>query len=532
MFPRLGYLKYFGYLQGHAPMKLMQFDVDVSVSINEINADGMMLVFPVDATPGPKLDALIGKLPVWLKADFSTVARKRKFEAKAGSSISFDAPDGTRKSLVCVDAKAGAFELLVAARNVMGSGVFDAKVKRLAIDLTHAGSKTQEFADAFVSAAAAKIYKFPKYKTETKTLAKGEKPAKDEQQSLRLCLVVHKSDVKSVEAVVARAADLTTAGTNLVRWLAKRAGNDLTCKNYIDYLKKLSRDRKWGFKLHGHDTLTKMKAGAFLAVVKGSAHKDYGIVEITYAPKGKSTKHLALVGKGLTFDTGGHSLKASAYMLGMNGDMAGSAVALAILNIASLEKWPVKVTAYLAIADNMIGPLAYKPSDVIVSMKGTTIEIIDTDAEGRMVLADTLHYAAKSKPTLMMDFATLTGACVRAIGTTYSGVFTNRESLHADLIKAGKLSGERVWPFPMDKDFAECLESTVADLKQCREKGGVDHIEAAQFLMHFAGDETPWVHVDLSAIEHPGGLAHVATDENGFGVRFATTFIREQLGIK
>jgi leucyl aminopeptidase len=152
--------------------------------------------------------------------------------------------------------------------------------------------------------------------------------------------------------------------------------------------------------------------------------------------------------------------------------------------------------------------------------------VIDTDAEGRLVLADTLCMAAQTEPSLIMDFATLTGACVRAIGTTYSGVFTNREDLHQDLVKAGKNSGERVWPFPMDKDFASCLESTSADYKNCREKGGVDHIEAAQFLMHFAGDKSPWVHVDLSSIEHGEGLAHVPTTETGFGVRFATEFAR------
>ena len=385
-------------------------------------------------------------------------------------------------------------------------------------------------ADAFVSAAAARLYKFPKYKVAKKDKDKGPKP--DEGQDLEIGVVVTKSHVDSVESVVRSALNTTTSGTNLVRWLAKRAGNDLTCKAYVDYLKSLSRDRKWSFKFHGHDALTRMKAGAFLAVVKGSAHKDYGIVEMTYTPKSKTSKHLALVGKGLTYDTGGHCLKPSAYMFGMHGDMAGSAVALAVLNIAAIEAWPVKVTAYLAIADNMIGPHAYKPNDVIASMKGTTIEIVDTDAEGRMVLADTLHFAAQSKPTLMMDFATLTGACVRAIGTTYSGVFTNRSELHAELIKSGKDSGERVWPFPMDKDFAECLESSVADIKQCRQKGGVDHIEAAQFLMHFAGDQSPWVHVDLSSIENSGGLGHVPSEETGFGARFATTFARGFLGLK
>ncbi len=510
-------------------MKPISLEVEVVTSLGDLRPDGMLVVLPVDSKEPSKPDNLAKTLPATFKAEFLTVAKKRKFTGKPGASLVFDGADGVRKGVLCVDLKSSLFELLTVARKNVDSVVFDAHVKNLAVDLTHVGAKGDEIADAWISAAAAKLYKFPKYKTPKKVKDNSED---DEAEDLSVVFVVGKPRVASVEGSVARALNATTSGTNLVRWLAKRSGNDLTCKAYIDYLRQLGKERKWSFKHHDHDALTKMKAGAFLAVVKGSEHKDYGIVELTYTPKSKSAKHLALVGKGMVFDTGGHCLKPSAYMLGMHGDMAGSAVALAVLNVASLESWPVKVTAYLAVADNMIGPKSYKPNDVITSMKGTTIEIIDTDAEGRMVLADTLHLAAQTKPALMMDFATLTGACMRAIGTTYSGVFTNRDELHADLIKAGKESGERVWPFPMDKDFAECLESTVADYKQCREKGGLDHIEASQFLMHFAGDHSPWVHVDLSAIEHSGGLAHVPTEETGFGVRFATTFLRDHFGIK
>jgi leucyl aminopeptidase len=504
-------------------MKAINLGVSVSTSISGRDSDGFLCVIGVDGKNHSKLESMTAKLPAWLKQEFIQLAKKRDFKPKAGGFLAFDSTEGVRKTLMLVDSKASKFELLSAARKVIEPAVFDAKVKNLTVDLSQVGALSDDLADAIISSAAAKLYKFPKYEGPQKD----KKPkSKIEDDTLDICVVVTKVHTKSVQKIVERSITQTTAGTNLVRWLAKRAGNDLTCKNYVSYLRQLSRERRWMFKHHTHDWLEKMKAGAFLAVVKGSPHKDYGIVELTYTPKVKTTKHLALVGKGMVFDTGGHCLKPSAYMLGMHGDMAGSAVALAVLNVAALEKWPIKVTAYLAVADNMIGPQAYKPNDVITSMKGTTIEIIDTDAEGRMVLADTLFYAAKSKPALMMDFATLTGACIRAIGTTYSGVFTNRLDLHTDLIKAGANCGERVWPFPMDKDFAECLESTVADLKQCREKGGVDHIEAAQFLMHFAGDETPWVHVDLSAIEHSGGLAHVASDETGFGVRFATEFLR------
>lgn len=511
-------------------MKPVSLEVEVVGSVSNARADAMMLLLALDAKESQKPDQVAKNLPAWIKSDFLALAQKRKYNAKAGSAFIFDAPDGLRKSLLCIDSKSSLFEMLTIARKNIDAAIFDAKVKSLVVDLSHIGARADDFSDALISAAAAKLYKFPKYKTISKDKTKAD--SDDDLNDLSVTFVVGKPRIPAVEAATIKAMNATTSGTNLVRWLAKRAGNDLTCKAYVDYLRSLAKERRWIFKHHDHDALTKMKAGAFLAVVRGSEHRDYGIIELTYTPKSKSAKHLALVGKGMMFDTGGHCLKPSAYMLGMHGDMAGSAVALAVLNVAALESWPVKVTAYLAVADNMLGPKSYKPNDVVTSMKGTTIEIIDTDAEGRMVLADTLHLASQKKPALIMDFATLTGACMRAIGTTYSGVFTNREELHGDLIKAGKKSGERVWPFPMDRDFVECLESTVADFKQCREKGGVDHIEASQFLMHFAGDHSPWVHVDLSAIEHSGGLAHVPTEETGFGVRFATTFLRDYFGIK
>jgi leucyl aminopeptidase len=147
-----------------------------------------------------------------------------------------------------------------------------------------------------------------------------------------------------------------------------------------------------------------------------------------------------------------------------------------------------------------------------------------------MLLADTLHIASGEKPDLLLDFATLTGACVRALSTLYSGVFTNRQDLIPTLMNAGRESGERVWPFPMDADFAECLKSDVADIKQCRVSGGVDHIEASLFLKEFVGKDIPWVHVDLSAAENSGGLAHIETEVTGFGVRFVARFVRNYWG--
>ena len=202
-------------------------------------------------------------------------------------------------------------------------------------------------------------------------------------------------------------------------------------------------------------------------------------------------------------------------------------LAVGLFKLAVKEKWTHKVSCYLAISDNSIGDEAYRPNDVVTSLKGKTIEVVHTDAEGRMVLADTLHLASQDKPDLMMDFATLTGACVGAIGTTYSGAFTNRDEFHSLIVEAGKRSGERAWTFPLDDDFGECLKSDIADIKQCRLKGGVDHIEAAYFLREFVAKDVPWIHMDLASSGNSGGLAHVPTDCTGFGVRLCSQIIKD-----
>jgi leucyl aminopeptidase len=158
-------------------------------------------------------------------------------------------------------------------------------------------------------------------------------------------------------------------------------------------------------------------------------------------------------------------------------------------------------------------------------VNGTTIQVIHTDAEGRMVLADTLALAAREKPSVIIDYATLTGSCVAALTERYSGVFANRTAANALLQAAGAESGERVWPFPMDDDFDELLKSDVADIKQCSAENAGDHILGARFLSRFVPKTIPWVHVDLSAGQHKGGLAHVPSDITGFGVRLTVELL-------
>ena len=318
-------------------------------------------------------------------------------------------------------------------------------------------------------------------------------------------------------------------GNALARYLTALPQNELTPTLYRKRIAVLTREFGWKSQFFSIAQLEKKKAGAFLAVAQGSPHRDGGILRLRYQPPDtKSDTGLVLVGKGICFDTGGVNLKPHNYMVGMHEDMEGSAVALGALLALTRLNAPFPVDCWLAICTNHIGPDAYNPGDIITAVDGTTIETVHTDAEGRMVLADTLVLASRTKPKLIIDYATLTGACVYAIGKTYSGVFTNQTRFLPLMVKAGVDSGERVWPFPMDEDYDEALESKFADTKQCSSDPGVDHILGARFLQRFVKNDCPWIHVDLSSGNNKGGLAHIPTDTTGFGVRFTLNLLLDQ----
>jgi leucyl aminopeptidase len=318
-------------------------------------------------------------------------------------------------------------------------------------------------------------------------------------------------------------------GNNLARYLTAQPPNELTPGRYRRRIEQLARACGWKTEFLDVKKLKARGAGAFLAVAQGSPEPDAGILHLRYTPKKKSArKPLALVGKGICFDTGGTNLKPARHMHGMHEDMEGSAVALGALLALTELKADFPVDCWLALAQNHIGPKAYKQNDVVKAANGTTIEIVHTDAEGRMVLADTLYFASQQKPKLLVDYATLTGACVGALSTRMSGTLTNRDKLIPVLIEAGNSSGERVWPFPLPKDFEDALKSDIADVKQCTLDNDADHILAATFLKKFLVNDPDWVHVDLSAGNHKGGLAHIPTDVTGFGVRFTLNLLLDQ----
>jgi leucyl aminopeptidase len=317
-------------------------------------------------------------------------------------------------------------------------------------------------------------------------------------------------------------------GTHLARYLATLPPNFLNTKTYGETIRKLAKQHGLSCRFYSKGQLKKMGAGAFVAVDQGDLSSNGGIYEISYLPKGAQKKKLiSLVGKGICYDTGGYDIKVGGNMATMKGDMQGSSVALATLIAVSKLKLSVRMKAFLAITENHISPSAYKADEVVTALNGMAIEVVNTDAEGRMILADTLTLACRDEPDCVIDFATLTGSAVRAIGTKYSAGFTNREKFHDTIKSAGARSGERVWTFPIDSTFGKALESKIADTLQCVKGSGPDHILAAYFLSRFVSKKVPWVHIDLSSSENEGGIGHVDSLFTGFGVRWALQFIQD-----
>jgi leucyl aminopeptidase len=328
-------------------------------------------------------------------------------------------------------------------------------------------------------------------------------------------------------------AQALAEGNTLTRSLTVQGPDELTPGVYRKRIKALARRYGWTVEEYGFDKLKKMGAGAFCAVAQGSPAKDAAIVRVGYKGPKKgsgvrgqgSGKKVAFVGKGICFDTGGHNLKPAKYMQGMHEDMNGSAVVLGILAAASRMKLPLELDGWVAIAENHISPQAYRQNEVVKALNGTTIEIVHTDAEGRMVLADTLTLAAKAKPDLIADFATLTGSMHYALGNRMSGVFASSSAIAHQASRAATASGERIVVFPYPEDYDSDLDSTVADVKQCSMEGEADHILATRFLSRFVGD-TPWLHMDLSGHTCKGGLGAVMSDANGFGVAWGVALLQ------
>ena len=307
----------------------------------------------------------------------------------------------------------------------------------------------------------------------------------------------------------------------LCRWLCIQPSNVLDPATLVEFCKTYATKHHLEFEHIDVAALKKKGAGAFLAVA-GKKSKG-GIVRISYRSKKKARRTVSFVGKGICFDTGGLNVKAPKHMIGMHADMAGAAAAFAATIAAAQLKLQIDVDAWLVIAENLVGPEAMKPGDVVKTLSKKTIEIVDTDAEGRLLLAEGLGVATKTKPDAIATLATLTGAMAVAVGTRMSGL-TGNKGLVEKALEASKDSGERMHEFPLPKDYADKLDSKIADIAQCATSSEADHILAGLFIKEFTKN-LPWLHVDLSAATSENGLGSVPTDQTGFGANWAVCWL-------
>jgi leucyl aminopeptidase len=316
-------------------------------------------------------------------------------------------------------------------------------------------------------------------------------------------------------------------GTFFARDLVSEPGNIL---HPDEYAKRLSALKKYGLKINIYDDkqLKKLGMNALLGVGQGSIRGSY-LVTMEWKGTKNNSKPLAFVGKGVCFDTGGISLKPAKFMEDMTYDMAGSATVVGLMKNLALRKAKINAVGVVGLVENMPGGNAQRPGDIVKSYSGKTIEILNTDAEGRLVLADALTFTEKKfKPKFMVDLATLTGAIIVSLGSEYAGLFSNDEKLSKQLLNAGEKVDEKLWRMPLHKNFDKLIDSKNADMQNINYVGGAGSTTAAQFLQRFILNKTPWAHLDIAgmAFSKYGGALN-SGGATGYGVRLLNKLIED-----
>lgn len=353
-------------------------------------------------------------------------------------------------------------------------------------------------------------YAFDKYKTEA---------AKKNRKSALGRVVFYSSSktpgTNAAKAAINRGAVIGEA-VNIARDLVNEPAESMTPQIFASRARKAANEAGFTCKVDGEAAIVRKKMGLYMAVARGSSNPPR-LVTMTYAPKNAKGKPIVLVGKGLMFDSGGYSLKPSASMETMKCDMAGSAAVLGAIYALAKLKVRKHVIAIVAACENMIGPEAYRVGDIYTGMNGKTVEVLNTDAEGRLTLADALIYAQTFKPELLVDLATLTGACVVALGEQTVGVFPSDEKVGDEILSAFRRAGEDAWPLPLNPRLKPLLKSDIADMKNVGSRWG-GAITAALFLKEFV-DGVKWAHLDIAGPAfQKSSVGHLPKGGSGVGV--------------
>ncbi|MDC3121161.1 leucyl aminopeptidase [Candidatus Pelagibacter sp.] len=428
-----------------------------------------------------------------------------------------------KKEIVAYDISSKKKIILIALKKKMTSSVAESlgakfydkfknlKQNHININSDSAQSTLKNFIGHFLHGLKLKSYTFDKYKS------------KKEKKNLFIDILGKNipsfSDQSKFQAV--------EEGTFFARDLVSEPGNIL---HPDEYAKRLSQLKKIGLKVNVYDEkkLKKLGMNTLLGVGQGSIRGSY-LVTMEWKGLKNNSKPLAFVGKGVCFDTGGISLKPAKFMEDMTYDMAGSATVVGLMKSFALRKAKVNAIGVVGLVENMPGGNAQRPGDIVKSYSGKTVEILNTDAEGRLVLADALTFTEeKYKPNFIVDLATLTGAIIVSLGSEYAGLFSNNDKLSNQLINAGEKTDEKVWRMPLNNNFDKLIDSKNADMQNINYVGGAGSTTAAQFLQRFILNKTPWAHLDIAgmAFSKYGGALN-SGGATGYGVRLLNKLVED-----
>ena len=373
-------------------------------------------------------------------------------------------------------------------------------------------SKIKNFVGYFLHGIKLKSYEFNIYKS------------KKNKKLVSINVIGNKNKISSQDQLRFKALE---EGTFFARDLVSEPGNIL---HPDEYARRINSLKKFGLKINIYDEkkLKKLGMNALLGVGQGSIRGSY-LVTMEWNGAKNNTKPLAFVGKGVCFDTGGISLKPAKFMEDMTYDMAGSATVVGLMKNLAVRKAKINAVGVVGLVENMPGGNAQRPGDIVKSYSGKTIEILNTDAEGRLVLADALTFTEKKfKPKFMVDLATLTGAIIVSLGSEYAGLFSNDDKLSKQLIEAGDKVDEKLWRMPLHKNFDKLIDSKNADMQNINYVGGAGSTTAAQFLQRFVLNKTPWAHLDIAgmAFSKYGGALN-SGGATGYGVRLLNKLIED-----
>jgi leucyl aminopeptidase len=459
--------------------------------------------------------AVTSSWPKDLKDAFNSNKLKASFTGASGSTFVFDSDDARVLCLGLGDKKDyDAEQVRRTSSTIVNALKSNAETIAINLDSFALKGNLEITANAMIEAMEMTAYSFDRYLT---------KKAINKIKTISLDSKVKKTGAKKIQAAIDEAMAISDS-VNIARDFVNEPPNILHSESYAKMVEKDAKKIK-GVKVNilGKADLKKEKMGMFLSVNAGS-HYQPQLVHLTYTPPKatKNTKHIALVGKGLTFDTGGYSLKPGASMVNMKFDMAGSSTVYGAFRAVAMLGLPVKVSCFLGMTDNAVNEKATMPDAIVTARNGKTVEILNTDAEGRLVLGDVLSYASDFKPDALIDAATLTGACLMALGTEVGGLMTNDQKLADKLLKSAKNTDEYLWQLPIIKEWRNDMKSNIADLKNIGGSRWGGTAKAAAFLENFVGEGISWAHLDIAGVGDAQSHLPYCPKKGGSGVMIRT----------